>query len=90
MRLSATAIIVTLLAVVRASGQSSASAQHPYGLDPYKPSDAALLRDYGVTLVTQTPLLELSKLDPYKRTSAGRGESRCGGWRGTHHLFPHP
>jgi hypothetical protein len=65
MRLTAIAIFVTLLAVVPASGQSPASAQLPYGLDPYKPSDAALLRQYGDTLLAQTPLLELRKLDPY-------------------------
>ena len=76
MRLTATAIIVTLLAVVPASGQppapapAPATAQYPYGLDPYNPSDAALLREYGVTLVAQTPLLELRKLDPYKPSHA--------------------
>jgi hypothetical protein len=70
MRLAAIAIAVTLIAVVPASGQAPASAQHPYGLDPYKPSDAALLRDYGVTLVAQTPLSELRKLDPYKPSHA--------------------
>ena len=56
-----TAIAVTLLAVTPASAQN----QYPYGLDPYNPSDAALLRNYGATLVAQTPLLELRKLDPY-------------------------
>ena len=58
MRLT-TVITFTLLAV------TPASAQYPYDLDPYKPSDAALLRNYGATLVAQTPLLELRKLDPY-------------------------
>jgi hypothetical protein len=66
----AIAIVMTLVAIVPASGQSPAPVQHPYGLDPYKPSDAALLRDYGATLVTQTPLLELRKLDPYKPSDA--------------------
>jgi hypothetical protein len=74
MRLTAIAIVVTLLAAVPASGQTPApapaSAQHPYGLDPYNPSDAALLREYGVTLVAQTPLVELRKLDPYKPSHA--------------------
>ena len=70
MRHTAIAIAMTLFAVVPASGQSSPPVQHPYGLDPYKPSDAALLRDYGATLVTQTPLLELHKLDPYKPSDA--------------------
>jgi hypothetical protein len=72
MRLTVIAFIVTLLAVVPASGQAPAPAppQHPYGLDPYNPSDAALLREYGVTLVAQTPLVELRKLDPYKPSHA--------------------
>jgi hypothetical protein len=66
----AMALIAMLCAIVPASAQTPASDQHPYGLDPYKPSDAALLRDYGVTLVAQTPLLELRKLDPYKPSHA--------------------
>jgi hypothetical protein len=75
MRLTAIALSLTLLAVVPASAQAPAPAQappvqHPYGLDPYKPSDAALLRNYGATLVAQTPLLELAKLDPYKPSDA--------------------
>ncbi len=76
MRLTAIAIVVTLLAVVPASGQTPepapcrAAQEHPYGLDPYNPSDAALLREYGVTLVAQTPLVELRKLDPYKPSHA--------------------
>ena len=44
--------------------------RHPYQLDPYKPSDAALLRSYGATLVSQTPLSELKHLDPYKPSHA--------------------
>lgn len=61
-----TLIAFALLAATLASAQyQPASAQYPYDLDPYKPSDAALLRNYGATLVAQTPLLELRKLDPY-------------------------
>jgi hypothetical protein len=70
MRLTALVISATLLAVVPASGQEPPPEQHPYGLDPYNPSDAALLRDYGVTLVSQTPISELRKLDPYKPSHA--------------------
>jgi hypothetical protein len=71
MRLTALVIGATLLAAVPASGQEEPqSEQHPYGLDPYNPSDAALLRDYGVTLVSQTPIAELRKLDPYKPSHA--------------------
>lgn len=55
-----TSVIALMLVAV-----TPASAQYPYDLDPYKPSDAALLRTYGATLVAQTPLLELRKLDPY-------------------------
>ena len=63
-------IALTLLTVVSAAAQAPATDQHPYGLDPYKPSDAALLRDYGGTLVAQTPLLDLRNLDPYKPSHA--------------------
>ena len=70
MRLTALVIGATLLAAVPASGQESQPEQHPYGLDPYNPSDAALLREYGVTLVSQTPIAELRKLDPYKPSHA--------------------
>ena len=38
--------------------------------NPYKPSDAALLRDFGATLVAHTPLQELRRLDPYKPSEA--------------------
>lgn len=70
MRLTMAVITVTLLAVAPASAQAPTSEQHPYGLDPYKPSDAALLRNYGAALVAQTPLLELRQLDPYKPSHA--------------------
>ena len=63
-------IALTLLTVVSAAAQAPATDRHPYGLDPYKPSDAALLRDYGGTLVAQTPLLDLRNLDPYKPSQA--------------------
>ena len=76
MRLILTAIIVILGIAAPASAQAPACEQppdrttHPYGLDPYKPSDAALLRDAGATLVAQTPLQELRRLDPYKPSEA--------------------
>jgi hypothetical protein len=59
MRQIAIALLVTLLCA------SPTFAQHPYDLDPYKPSDAALLRNYGAVLVGLTPILELRKLDPF-------------------------
>jgi hypothetical protein len=43
---------------------------YPYGLDPFRPTDAALLRQYGSVLVAQTPLLELARLDPFRPTDA--------------------
>jgi hypothetical protein len=50
--------------------QTPAPVPHPYGLDPYKPSDAELLRKYGSLLATQTPIRELRRLDPYKPSHA--------------------
>lgn len=63
-------IIGALLAATPAAAQTVVPELHPYGLDPYKPSDAAILRSYGGTLVAQTPLLELRQLDPYKPSHA--------------------
>lgn len=97
MRLTANAIIVTLLAVVPASGQAPAvppaPVEHPYGLDPYNPSDAALLREYGVTLVAQTPIEELRKLDPYKPSHAALLRQLGGGiplWGWSWYASPGP
>jgi hypothetical protein len=76
MRLTLIAIVVTLFLVVPASAQTAsceqapASTSQPYGFDPYKPTDATLLRDYGATLVAHTPLQELRRLDPYKPSHA--------------------
>lgn len=70
MRLIAIVSAMALCAFSIASAQTPISSQHPYGLDPYKPSDAELLRRYGSALATQTPLLELRKLDPYKPSHA--------------------
>ena len=59
MRVTAILMTVALLAAAPAAAQTSIPEEHPYGLDPYKPSDAAILRTWGSTLVAQTPLLEL-------------------------------
>lgn len=73
--------VITILSSLPASAQSQPS--HPYGLDPYKPSDAAVLRNYGPVLVAETPLLELGGLDPYNPTEAallrqiGNGVPQC-------------
>ena len=64
MRVTAILMTVALLAAAPAAAQTSIPEEHPYGLDPYKPSDAAILRTWGSTLVAQTPLLELRHLDP--------------------------
>jgi hypothetical protein len=69
MRILATVAVISLLAAP-AFGQRPASPAYPYGLDPYKPSDAEWLRNYGAALVAQTPLLELRALDPYKPSDA--------------------
>jgi hypothetical protein len=60
---------VTLLGASPVRAQDG-SDRHPYHLDPYKPSEAWLLRSYGATLVSQTPLSELRQLDPYKPSHA--------------------
>jgi hypothetical protein len=76
MRLAAIAIILTLFVALPVSAQTPsceqppASTAYPYGFDPYKPSDATLLRDFGATLVAHTPLQELRRLDPYKPSDA--------------------
>jgi hypothetical protein len=62
--------VLALFAATPAFGQAAVTTSHPYGLDPYKPSDAEWLRNYGAALVAQTPLLELHSLDPYKPSDA--------------------
>ena len=70
MRLRAVAMTFALFTATPAFAQTVVPELHPFGLDPYKPSDAALLRTYGGTLLAQTPLLELRQLDPYKPSHA--------------------
>jgi hypothetical protein len=77
MRRAILALIVTLAAAWPSAAQ--APADNPYGLDPYKPSDAALLRAFGATLVSQTPLPELASLDPYKPSHAALLRQMGGG-----------
>jgi hypothetical protein len=60
---------LVLLCAPAARAQSAVSV-YPYGLDPYKPTDAWWLRQYGSVLVAQTPILELRKLDPFKPSEA--------------------
>jgi hypothetical protein len=62
---------VALLAAPPAFGQAPAPAAHPYGLDPYAPSDAVWLRNFGASLVAQTPLVDLAAtLNPYNPSDA--------------------
>lgn len=71
--MAARVFVLVISAAFLAAGTASAQdqdGQHPYQLDPYKPSEAALLRSYGATLVSQTPLSELKQLDPYKPSHA--------------------
>lgn len=63
----------TILAAVLAALPAAAFAQgsdHPLGLDPYKPSDAAILRTHGAVLASQASPEELAALDPYKPSHA--------------------
>jgi hypothetical protein len=70
MRVRALVMMFALFSGAPAFAQTAVPELHPFGLDPYKPSDAALLRSYGGTLLAQTPLLELRQLDPYKPSDA--------------------
>jgi hypothetical protein len=70
MRIPVITLAAALLAAAPVAAQNLVPEAHPYGLDPYNPSDAAVLRTYGSTLVAQTPLLQLRELDPYKPSHA--------------------
>lgn len=61
------AAAVAAMCVMLATGaaaQSVVDADHPYGFDPYKPSDAAVLREYGATLALQSPTFPLDRYRP--------------------------
>jgi hypothetical protein len=78
MRITPLIVLLALVAVAPASGQS-ASDRYPYGLNPYNPQDAEILRNYGSLLVAQMPLSELRALDPYDPTHAALLRSYGGG-----------
>jgi hypothetical protein len=67
---------VTLLVVVVVGAPALAFAQigpcspRPLGFDPYKPSDLAILRQYGGSVLANAPLSTLLQLDPYVPTEA--------------------
>src|SRR5262247_305822 len=63
-------LLSILVAASSTAFAQTAPVSHPYGLDPYKPSDAQLRRIYGAALVGQTPVEDLATLDPYKPSDA--------------------
>lgn len=65
-------LVLALVGAAAAPGysQTPAATGHPYGLDPFNPTDAAFLRNYGAALVAQTPLLELRQLNPFNPSDA--------------------
>jgi hypothetical protein len=71
MRATRTLLAVTLLAAAPAFAQTLPDAgPGPFGLDPYRPSDAALVRKFAGAIVAQTPVLDFQKLDSYKPSHA--------------------
>jgi hypothetical protein len=75
MRHAVIAVLLALVAAAPAAAQGpspdpSTSPTELYGLDPYNPSDAAFLRNYGAALVAQTPLIELAELNPFNPSEA--------------------
>ena len=74
--------VAALLSATPAQAQqrgTTTDAARPFGLDPYKPSDAKILRELGPTLVTQMSASEIQKLDPYKPTDAALLRQMGGG-----------
>jgi len=53
-----------------ASAQAGPCAPLPYAFDPYKPSDLAILRQFGGSVLANAPLTSLLQLDPYVPTQA--------------------
>ena len=53
-----------------ASAQAGPCAPRPYGFDPYKPSDLAILRQFGGSVLANAPLSSLLQLDPYVPSEA--------------------
>lgn len=60
----ALAVLVWMI-VASAFAQGPPCAPLSDGFDPYKPSDLAIVRQYGGTAVSQAPLSALLQLDPY-------------------------
>lgn len=60
-----TAVVGLLLFSTSAFAQGAPCSPRALSYDPYKPSDLAIIRNYGGAVVSQAPLSELLKLDPY-------------------------
>ena len=72
-------IACAVLAAAAASAQTAPGSDRLYGLDPYKPSDAAWLRNYGAVLAGMTPVSVLASLDPYTPSHAALVRQLGGG-----------
>lgn len=59
-----------LLVITPAEAQVNPCLGHTLGFDPYKPSDAAVIRQYGGAVMSQVPLTTLLRLDPYVPSQA--------------------
>ena len=55
---------------VLAFAQADPCAPHRFTFDPYKPSDLAIVRQYGGSVLAHAPLTALLQLDPYVPTEA--------------------
>jgi hypothetical protein len=56
---------IGFLLVTATSAQAQPCASQAITYDPYKPSDLAIVRNYGGTVLAQAPVSTLLKLDPY-------------------------
>lgn len=63
-------LIAIVVVLVGTFGVTEAQSPRPFGLDPYKPSDAALLRIYSGALMSQARIEDVRQLDPYKPSDA--------------------
>jgi hypothetical protein len=64
-------LIAFLFAVpALASAQTGPCAPRPLAFDPYKPSDLAILRQFGGSVLAHAPLSSLLQLDPYVPSEA--------------------
>ena len=69
-------VVLALMCVAMSAAASAQTLEtwnysRPYGLDPYNPTHAAILRNYGAALITPRPLTEVAAMDPFSPTEAG-------------------